>query len=528
MAGKLENWIVRAYRRFKKRSLRRAIKTADHHVLENLDLARESLRVSQDIRSGGLDIIRILEEIRNINIETIANIVENRKKIEVALDVVEEMRNRGRDTIDIVEEIRDRSRKAIEVAEESRNIGLDTKTLNEETKNITIRMAGDVEETKNRSKDTIDILDEVRNMNRYVVGIVEETKNRSKDIVDIVDEIKNTSLRVAGVADEILCLGGDAGYCIEENRKQNNKVDNRIRRLELYMVYLMKQTGVAPETLSVEASDSQDPATENDIRFMKLEITKSSIVKNINRIRALTELQCRDVEFLEHTLMPELGLADEEWSFPSEIAHMCGKGLHLLQLPCQLAPFLAWLADNASGTKTYLEIGVRWGGMFILMSEWLRRFSPELRRTIALDPAEMSPLIREYDEFISKMDGNDRLEVLYAKEYSTSAAAKDLVLSLKPDFVFIDGDHRYEGVSHDYELVRGQANTLMFHDICASNWPGVGRLWHEAREQNSSSHAAVEFTKQYQAGDGGGMGLGVLKRDVSSPRPQGGDMESAS
>lgn len=351
----------------------------------------------------------------------------------------------------------------------------------------------------------IDIID--RNNN----NIFDEVKKKSSDNGEIFDEILAKCKYNIDLSEEIRNRGVDTIDIVEEIRSQNNRYDDRLRRLELYMLLLMKQVGVSSESLSVEASDSQQPAIASDIEFLKLEITKGSIIKNINRIRTLTDVQCRDVEFLEHTLIPELGLAQENWSFPPEIMHLSGKGLHLLQLPCQLAPLLAWLTDNARGIESYLEIGVRWGGMFILISEWLRRFSPELRRVVALDPAEMSPLIREYIDFTNKIDGNDRLEVGYEREYSTSIAAKKMILNLKPDFVFIDGDHRYEGVSHDYELVRGQAKMIMFHDICASNWPGVGRLWHEVLEQKSSADASVEFTKQYQSGDGGGMGLGVIK-----------------
>lgn len=402
MASNLKDRACAMVRRIKRRSLRHAVKTADHHILENLDVAREALRISNEI----------LQKNREI------------------FDLVEGLRDRGAETADRAEAI----------------------------------------------------------------------LSENRDTIHIVDEI----------------------------RRQIEAYENRFRRMELYMLHLMKQSGVALETLSVGDSSSQLPATNNDIRFLKLEITKGSVIKIVNFIRTMTEAQCRDVEFLEHTLIPGLGLAEENWTFPSEIAHLSGKGLHLLQLPCQVAPLLAWLADNARGMENYLEIGVRWGGMFILISEWLRRFSPELRRTVALDPAEMSPLIREYANFIGKSDGHDRLEVRYVKEFSTSAAAKDMVLNLKPDFVFIDGDHSYESVSHDYELVRGYAKMLMFHDICASNWPGVGRLWREALEQNADAEAAVEFTKQYPSGDGGGMGLGVIKMRAPSSRPQGGDTHCTS
>ncbi len=387
------------------------------------------------------------------------------------------------------------------------------------------RVSARIRDVDNRIQENIIISNDIVSQNNNHMASMEEIKNlcaSSKYSIDnfgeacaninnLIEANLKANRENINILEVILSEGRDAIHIADEIRKQNNIHDNRIRQLELCVLHLMKQAGVSVESLAVEASDSQQPAIANDVRFLKLELTKSSVIKSIDRIRALTELQCRDVEFLEQTLISELGLAQEDWSFPPEIAHLSGKGLHLLQLPCQLAPLLAWLADNARGIECYLEIGVRWGGMFILISEWLRRFSPELRKVIALDPAEMSPLIREYVDYISKTDGDDRLEVRYEKEYSTSAAAKNLILNLRPDFVFIDGDHRYEGVSHDYELVRGQAKMLMFHDICASAWPGVGRLWREVLAQNPQNHSAVEFTKQYQSGDGGGMGLGVVK-----------------
>ena len=39
----------------------------------------------------------------------------------------------------------------------------------------------------------------------------------------------------------------------------------------------------------------------------------------------------------------------------------------------------------------------------------------------------------------------------------------DLLKDIEYDFVFIDGDHSYEGVKYDYELVK-ECNQILFHD----------------------------------------------------------------
>lgn len=83
----------------------------------------------------------------------------------------------------------------------------------------------------------------------------------------------------------------------------------------------------------------------------------------------------------------------------------------------------------------------------------------------------------------------------YVREFSTSVVAADLVMSLKPDFVFIDGDHSYQGVRHDYELVRVTPAMIMFHDICSDSWPGDGRLWRDL--VGTKTYHTVEFVRQY-------------------------------
>ncbi|MDZ7696335.1 MAG: class I SAM-dependent methyltransferase [Deltaproteobacteria bacterium] len=69
------------------------------------------------------------------------------------------------------------------------------------------------------------------------------------------------------------------------------------------------------------------------------------------------------------------------------------------------------------------------------------------------------------------------------------------------DFLFIDGDHRYEGVKADFELyaplVR-EGGIIAFHDILNQ---GVNRLWKEIRSRFSHEEI-VEDCEQQSAGIG--------------------------
>jgi predicted O-methyltransferase YrrM len=80
------------------------------------------------------------------------------------------------------------------------------------------------------------------------------------------------------------------------------------------------------------------------------------------------------------------------------------------------------------------------------------------------------------------------------------------------DYLFIDGDHRYEGVKSDFEmygpLVR-KGGLIAFHDIVdgpADAVGGVPRFWREIKSRYDHS----QFIKNP---DQGGYGIGVLYMD---------------
>ncbi|MDR3548752.1 MAG: class I SAM-dependent methyltransferase [Candidatus Pacebacteria bacterium] len=77
------------------------------------------------------------------------------------------------------------------------------------------------------------------------------------------------------------------------------------------------------------------------------------------------------------------------------------------------------------------------------------------------------------------------------------------------DFLFIDGDHSYEGVKRDFEMY-GQlvrpGGVIAFHDIVDGNEEfvgGVPRFWKEIRDK----YPHDEFVEDWKQG---GLGIGVL------------------
>lgn len=77
------------------------------------------------------------------------------------------------------------------------------------------------------------------------------------------------------------------------------------------------------------------------------------------------------------------------------------------------------------------------------------------------------------------------------------------------DYLFIDGDHRYEGVKRDFEMygpLVGRGGVIAFHDIVegpASGVGGVPKFWREIRSEYN--HDEIVSDPQQ-----GGFGIGLL------------------
>ena len=141
---------------------------------------------------------------------------------------------------------------------------------------------------------------------------------------------------------------------------------------------------------------------EESRRCEKFNSSRQHVRSTIKSIHGLSSDQSRDLKFLEKEFIPSLGLNDELLhEQPVELSPYFGKGLHIWQYPNQLAAYLAWLSNNATGVKSYTEIGCRWGGMFILVTEWLRRTNPDLNIVVAIDPIKSRAFIEEYFEYLN-------------------------------------------------------------------------------------------------------------------------------
>ena len=183
-----------------------------------------------------------------------------------------------------------------------------------------------------------------------------------------------------------------------------------------------------------------------------------------------------------------------------------------MQVRSEIAELLQFLETRRP--ERVLEIGTARGGTFFLLS----RVASEEARLITLDlpnglfGADSYPwranLVRSLGH------GRQKIHALRADSQTaeTFASVRKLLGGNMLDLLFIDGDHRHEGVKTDFStyaaLVR-EGGLIALHDIVPGEEKYVGGVpdfWREVK-QGRRVHEFVEDWEQ------GGYGIGLLEKD---------------
>jgi predicted O-methyltransferase YrrM len=188
------------------------------------------------------------------------------------------------------------------------------------------------------------------------------------------------------------------------------------------------------------------------------------------------------------------------------------------QQPAEIQALLERLA--AEQPRRVLEIGTANGGSLFLVSHVLSAGA----HLISVDlpdgefgggyPAWKIPLYRSF------VPREHRLDLIRADSHAQESVdrVRALLNGRQLDFLFIDGDHTYEGVRQDFDLysplVR-RGGLIGFHDItpAAADGPADGsellvgdvpRFWREIRERYPSEELVDDAA-------GGWFGIGLIR-----------------
>lgn len=208
---------------------------------------------------------------------------------------------------------------------------------------------------------------------------------------------------------------------------------------------------------------------------------------DLSRVQLIKESDLHDLKnnvYLEW-LIVNLGFNTEMLREQPKIVKDNGGGLFIWQYPNQFSKYLCLL--NAQNVSSYIEIGCRWGGTFVLTNEYLKRFN-NVTKSVAVDiidtPVLNYCILNNETQFI-KLNSQSQEFAGYMKNN-------------KFDLIFIDGDHSYEAVKSDYEICKNSGKIYVFHDIVNSVCPGVVQFWNELKVNESETYDFYEFTEQYE------------------------------
>lgn len=183
----------------------------------------------------------------------------------------------------------------------------------------------------------------------------------------------------------------------------------------------------------------------------------------------------------------------------------------LLQNPEEFAEFLELL--RAEGVRSYLEIGLGWGGSLWRVGNHLPRGS----LIVAVDKTPTESAHELFRSCLARLKAERGQDGHLILGNSADQTTVDAVRDLGPfDCVFIDGDHSYEGSEADWLNYGPMGRIVAFHDISwNSTWVskvpgrvismGVPRLWEEVK--HDYRHRDI---RRY--GKGNYYGIGVLWR----------------
>lgn len=160
----------------------------------------------------------------------------------------------------------------------------------------------------------------------------------------------------------------------------------------------------------------------------------------------------------------------------------------------QHQPELNWLLERIAGARSILEIGSAQGHTLSLMA----MAAANGARIVSIDAGLAQGTLAET---IGKLSAAGYAARGFVGDSHSGAAIRFARENGPYDFIFIDGDHDYDGVAADWNNYGFLGRMVGFHDI-AHPHHDVSRLWQGIKNDGYKTEECVLST----------MGIGIVHR----------------
>lgn len=205
-------------------------------------------------------------------------------------------------------------------------------------------------------------------------------------------------------------------------------------------------------------------------------------------------------ERLQRFMRKERSLNDILYTTFNYAGYWSYRSIRPVQIPAEIEQFAKEIEKLSP--STVLEIGTSNGGTLYI---WARHIK-SCRRIISLDlPRGFTHTKMKFFKLF-----DETKEFCFLRGNSHNKRTVDMLAKIlgqaKVDFLFIDGDHSYEGVRQDFRtytqfVTRG--GVVALHDIMYHPDYGVERFWNEIKSQYASKEIVASRNQV-------GYGIGVL------------------
>lgn len=161
-------------------------------------------------------------------------------------------------------------------------------------------------------------------------------------------------------------------------------------------------------------------------------------------------------------------------------------GCHCQQIYDEFAPLILSLLESGEKIEKYLEVGVAAGGTTFILNHYFNL------KTIVLVDDNKHPKAKLRKEVLKDISVKEMIG--QSEEQRILDAATDMGPF---DFIFIDGDHRFEAVDRDtgnYVPMIRKNGFVALHDSALKDW-GVHKVVSQLKKDNSFEFVGEYLTK---------------------------------